>query len=149
MEFNDLKELIELLKESDITELVVEKDGEKIKLRRDKIFGHIEQQAAYHQVAHQEQRPAQAPAVEEQPATATLTITSPIVGTFYRSASPDSSPFVEVGTRIKKGQTLCIIEAMKLMNEIESEYDGIVTKLLVENGHAVEYGEPLFIVEPA
>jgi len=148
MEFNDLKQLIELLKESDITELVVEKDGEKIKLRRDKIFGHIEQQVAYHPAAHQEPRAAAAPAVEEQAST-TITITSPIVGTFYRSASPDSAPFVEVGTRIKKGQTLCIIEAMKLMNEIESEHDGVVTKLLVENGHAVEYGEPLFLVEPA
>ena len=77
-----------------------------------------------------------------------ITITSPIVGTFYRSPSPDAPPFIEVGIRVKKGQVLCIIEAMKLMNEIESETDGIVVKALVENGQPVEYGEPLFLIEP-
>jgi acetyl-CoA carboxylase biotin carboxyl carrier protein len=70
------------------------------------------------------------------------------VGTFYRSPSPDAEPFVDVGARVKKGQVLCIIEAMKLMNEIESEVDGVVVRMLVDNGHPVEYGEPLFLVEP-
>jgi acetyl-CoA carboxylase biotin carboxyl carrier protein len=74
-------------------------------------------------------------------------ITSPFVGTFYRSPSPDSAPFVDVGTRIKKGQILCIVEAMKLMNEIPSEVDGIIEQILVENGQPVEYGEPLFKIK--
>ena len=78
-----------------------------------------------------------------------ITITSPIVGTFYRSPSPEAASFIEIGQRVKKGQVLCIIEAMKLMNEIESESDGIVVKALVENGQPVEYGEPLFLIDPA
>ena len=77
------------------------------------------------------------------------TITSPIVGIFHRSPSPESPPFVEVGSTVKKGQVLFIVEAMKLMNEIESDTDGIVSKILVENGQPVEYGEPLFLIEPA
>ena len=74
-------------------------------------------------------------------------VTSPFVGTFYRSPSPDSAPFVDVGTRIKKGQVICIVEAMKLMNEIESEIEGSIVQILVENGQAVEYGEPLFKIK--
>jgi acetyl-CoA carboxylase biotin carboxyl carrier protein len=74
-------------------------------------------------------------------------VTSPFVGTFYRSPSPDAAAFVDVGTRIKKGQVLCIVEAMKLMNEIESEIEGSIVQILVENGQAVEYGEPLFKIK--
>ena len=74
-------------------------------------------------------------------------ITSPFVGTFYRSPGPDAAPFVDVGTRVKKGQVLCIVEAMKLMNEIESEIEGAVVQVLVENGQPVEYGEPLFKIK--
>ena len=74
------------------------------------------------------------------------TINSPMVGSFYRAASPDSAPFVEVGSTVKRGEVLCIIEAMKLLNEIESEHDGIIKKILVENGQPVEFGEPLFII---
>ncbi len=143
MELEDLKGLIELLKETDITELLVEKDGTKVKIKREKIFSSLE-------------IPAQkAPAIQEtiikeaeDETQRLITVTSPIVGTFYRSPSPDAPSFVEAGMRIKKGQVLCIIEAMKLMNEIESETDGIVVKALVENGQPVEYGEPLFLIEP-
>jgi acetyl-CoA carboxylase biotin carboxyl carrier protein len=78
-----------------------------------------------------------------------FTVASPIVGTFFRAPAPDAVPFVEVGARVKKGQVLCVIEAMKLMNEIESEMDGVIARILVENGHPVEYGEPLFLVDPA
>jgi acetyl-CoA carboxylase biotin carboxyl carrier protein len=77
----------------------------------------------------------------------TAYVTSPFVGTFYRAASPDSAPFVDVGTRVRKGQVLCIVEAMKLMNEIECEIEGVVLQILVENGQAVEYGEPLFKIK--
>jgi acetyl-CoA carboxylase biotin carboxyl carrier protein len=75
------------------------------------------------------------------------TVTSPIVGTFYRASSPDADPFVEVGSRVKKGQVLCIIEAMKLMNEIESDADGVVAKIFPQNAQAVEFGEPLFAIQ--
>jgi acetyl-CoA carboxylase biotin carboxyl carrier protein len=143
MELEDLKSLIELLKETDITELLVEKDGTKVKIKREKIFSSVEIS------------PHKTPAIqenfiketEEEPQRV-ITVTSPIVGTFYRSPNPDAPPFVETGVKIKKGQVLCIIEAMKLMNEIESEADGIVVKALVENGQPVEYGEPLFLIEP-
>ena len=77
-----------------------------------------------------------------------VTVTSPIVGTFYRSPSPDADPYVEEGDAVKKGQVLCIVEAMKLMNEIESETDGRVVKILVESTTAVEYGQPLFLIDP-
>jgi acetyl-CoA carboxylase biotin carboxyl carrier protein len=91
-----------------------------------------------------EQAPAIAPAPSNQ-----IKVTSPIVGTFYRSSSPDKPSLVEVGDMVKKGQVLCIIEAMKLMNEIESEASGKIVQVLVENGQPVEYGQPLFVVEPA
>jgi acetyl-CoA carboxylase biotin carboxyl carrier protein len=88
-------------------------------------------------------------AAEPPPPVARETlITSPFVGTFYRSPSPDAAAFVEVGQRIKKGQVICIVEAMKLMNEIESEVDGTVHEILAENAHAVEYGQPLFRIGP-
>jgi acetyl-CoA carboxylase biotin carboxyl carrier protein len=146
MELEDLKDLMGLLKETDITELQIEKDGIKVKIKREKFFGHLD---APHQV-FTEKRESKAidESVIEVPEGSVVTVTSPIVGTFYRSSSPDAEPFVEVGKPVKKGQVLCIIEAMKLMNEIESDTDGIVVKALVENGHPVEYGEPLFLIEP-
>ncbi len=142
MELEDLKSLIELLKDTDITELLVEKEGTKVKIRRDKIFSPMEI-TTHKTPALQEHLIKE---VEEE--TRLITVTSPIVGTFYRSPSPEASPFIELGVKVKKGQVLCIIEAMKLMNEIESEIDGIVVKALVENGQPVEYGEPLFLIEP-
>lgn len=89
---------------------------------------------------------AAAPAPASKPVPEGTTISSPFVGTFYRSPSPDSPMFVEIGTRVKKGQTLCIVEAMKLMNEIESEVDGEVVGILVENAKPVEFGTPLFVI---
>jgi acetyl-CoA carboxylase biotin carboxyl carrier protein len=143
MELEDLKGLIELLKETDITELLVEKDGTKVKIKREKIFSSVE-------IPSQKTPVPQDTIIKEteDETQRLITVTSPIVGTFYRSPSPDAPAFIEVGLRIKKGQVLCIIEAMKLMNEIESEADGIVVKALVENGQPVEYGEPLFLIEP-
>jgi len=142
MELEDLKELIELLKETDITELQIEKDGTKVKVKREKILSGIEMQKP---VMHHEKRAASE--VEEE-SQRLATITSPIVGTFFRSPSPDSNPFIEIGTKVNKGQVLCIVEAMKLMNEIESDVEGIVVKILVDNGQPVEYGEPLFLIDP-
>jgi len=143
MELEDLKKLIEFLKETDITELQLEKDGTKVKIKREKFLSSIEmpiqKSPVFHEKITQE---------TEEETQRLVTITSPIVGTFYRSPAPDAAPFVEVGLRVKKGQVLCVIEAMKLMNEIESDVDGIIVKALVENGQPVEYGEPLFLIEP-
>ncbi len=90
---------------------------------------------------------APAAPAEEDESVELAVVTSPIVGTFYRSADPTSAPFVETGQRVRKGQTLCIIEAMKLMNEIESEYEGEIVKVYVENGQPVQYGERLFAIK--
>ncbi len=143
MEIEDLKELMSLLKDTDVTELQIEKEGVKVRIRRDRYLGHIEVQQPV--VAEKKELKK----IEEAETEGKLhTVTSPIVGTFYRSPSPDAKPFVDVGSEVKKGQTLCIIEAMKLMNEIESDIDGIVVRILVESGHPVEYGEPLFLIKP-
>ncbi len=91
--------------------------------------------------------PPAPPAAPAGPPPGTHVITSPIVGTFYRPPSPDAPPFAEVGARVKKGQVLCIIEAMKLMNEIESDVDGVVTEIYPQNAQAVEFGEPLFAIK--
>ena len=144
MELEDLKKLIELLKETDITEIQVEKEGTKVKIKREKFFQSMD-------ISSQTGQTIQESVIKKEIDDETqrlTTVTSPIVGTFFRSPSPDAPPFVETGLRVKKGQVLCIIEAMKLMNEIESELDGILVKALVDNGQPVEYGEPLFLIEP-
>jgi acetyl-CoA carboxylase biotin carboxyl carrier protein len=143
MELEDLKNLIELLKETDITELQLEKDGTKVKIKREKLLSSIEMSALKSTSLHEK-----IVAETEDETQRLVTITSPIVGTFYRSISPEAAPFLEVGLKVNKGQVLCIVEAMKLMNEIESDIDGVVVKVLVENGQPVEYGEPLFLIEP-
>lgn len=145
MELDEIKQIIELLKDTDITELQIEREGSKLKIKREKFL------SSFEVMPHTKQPPA-AESKEPKKATAEqgklVTITSPIVGIFHRAPSPESPPFVEVGNTVKKGQVLCIIEAMKLMNEIESDTDGIISKILVENGQPVEYGEPLFLIEP-
>ncbi len=144
MNLDEIRALIDLLSETDISEIEIEKEGVKVKLRRErtKTPQEVEERPPQPPVP----APVSAPGVEDT--SHLVTVTSPIVGTFYRAASPDAEPFVEVGTRVGKGQVLCIIEAMKLMNEIESEVEGVVVKILVENGQSVEYGEPLFLIEP-
>jgi acetyl-CoA carboxylase biotin carboxyl carrier protein len=144
MELEDLKQLIELLKETDITEIQVENEGTKVRIKREKYFQSLD-------IATPKAPSIQETSIRKEVEDETqrlITVTSPIVGTFYRSPSPEAPIFVETGLRVKKGQVLCIIEAMKLMNEIESEVDGILLKALVENGQPVEYGEPLFLIEP-
>jgi acetyl-CoA carboxylase biotin carboxyl carrier protein len=143
MELEDLKELIELLKNTDITELQWEKEGAKIKIKKEKLLSSIEMP-----LKHSTDFQAKIEKETEEVTQRLITVTSPIVGTFYRSPSPDAPPFVELGLKVTKGQVLCIVEAMKLMNEIESDVDGIIVKALVENGQPVEYGEPLFLIEP-
>lgn len=157
METNDIKELIELLAGTDVTELSYEKDGMRIRLKRGPQSAVDSQNqgmaptpgtGATGVVAESIPSTNHGPDMHEDDLSGLAVVKSPIVGTFYRSSSPDSSPFVNVGDRVKKGQVLCVIEAMKLMNEIESETDGKVHSILVENSNAVEYGEILFYIEP-
>ena len=146
MELDEIRQLIELLKETDITELQLEREGAKLKIKREKYL------SSFEALSHPQKQGAAAPGetrAEITEESKLVTITSPIVGIFHRSPSPEASPFVEVGNTVKKGQALCIVEAMKLMNEIESDTDGIISKILVDNGQPVEYGEPLFLIEPA
>lgn len=143
MELDDLKNIIEFLKETDITELQLEKEGSKVKIKREKFLSPIGMSVQKPNV-YEEKIVAET----EEDTQRLVTITSPIVGTFYRAPSPEAQPFVEVGQRVNKGTVLCIVEAMKLMNEIESEVDGIIVKILVDNSQPVEYGEPLFLIEP-
>ncbi len=146
MELEEIKDIISFLKDTDVTELNIEREGFKIKIKRGYIYGPIEITKTVKREAETEKISSVVEPLKEEEETL-HTITSPLVGTFYRSPSPDSPPFVEVGTRVEKGQVLCIIEAMKIMNEIESDVSGVVKKVLVENGQPVEYGEPLFLIE--
>ncbi len=144
MELDEIKHIIELLKDTDITELQIEREGSKLKIKREKFLSSFEV-TPYTKQPRAELKETTRLSHEEKKL---LTITSPIVGIFHKAPSPESPPFVEVGNTVKKGEVLCIIEAMKLMNEIESDTDGTISKILVENGQPVEYGEPLFLIEP-
>lgn len=146
MEHDEIKNLVELLQDTDITELVIEKEGSKLKIKREKFLSSFEAAPA---VVQQPVPAVEAKKEESADDQKLKTITSPIVGIFHRAPSPESPPFVEVGSTVRNGQVLCIIEAMKLMNEIESDRDGTVAQILIENGQPVEYGEPLFRIEPA
>ncbi len=142
-----LQDLIAVFQNANVSDLEVERGGLRIRLRREGAGT----PASPPEVSVTGSAPgalsAEASAAE-QSAEGLVTMRSPIVGTFYRSASPYAESYVEEGAYVKKGQVLCIVEAMKLMNEIESETDGRVVKILAENAKPVEYGEPLFLIEP-
>lgn len=146
MDLRKLKKLIDLVEESGISELELTEGEEKVRISRaTQAFAAPQpiQVATAAPVAPQ----VSAPTPDESPAQIEgHVVESPMVGTFYRASSPESSSFVEVGDRVEVGDTLCIIEAMKLLNEIESDKAGIVKKILVENGQPVEYGEKLFVI---
>ncbi len=146
MDIEELKDIIGFLEGTDITELQIEKEGFKVKIRRDRHIGNFEIKRANNTL---QSSPVGTPVESVDEKDELYTLVSPIVGTFFRASSPDASPFVEVGSKVKKGQVLCIIEAMKLMNEIESEVDGTIIKIMVENNQPVEFGEPLFLIEKA
>jgi acetyl-CoA carboxylase biotin carboxyl carrier protein len=139
----EIRRLAELLREYGLSEVEVEREGVRIRLRRDLAAPSAAPAAA--SVAPALPMAAAAPDAGE---AHLLTIEAPMVGTFYQAPSPDASPFIRDGDRVKKGQVVCIIEAMKLMNEIESKVAGRVVKVLVENAQPVEYGQPLFLLEP-
>src|SRR5438874_366848 len=144
MDLRKLKKLIDLVQESGIAELEITEGEEKVKIVKGGAL------VAAPAATAPEARPAPsltpAPASEPEPTQEGHVVKAPMVGTFYRSASPDAKPFVEVGQAVKEGDTICIIEAMKLMNEIEADASGTVKAILVENGQPVEYGQPLFIL---
>ena len=142
---SEVHHLVELLNQHELSELEVEHKGLRIRVRRGGSAG------VAPSVASEPARPAEAsePAAQAVAPDSLATVTSPIVGTFYRSPSPDADPYVDEGDFVKKGQVLCIVEAMKLMNEIESEMDGRVHKILAESAKPVEYGQPLFLIDPS
>lgn len=149
MTLDEIRQLIDLVNESGIAELEVERGGNRVRIRR--FVGTGNQEIVLHP-AHNP-APVSAPATAAAPAPASapdasVLVKSPIVGTFYESPSPGSPPFVRPGDTVQPGQVLCIIESMKLMNEIEAEVSGVVVARLVENARPVEYGEALFSLRP-
>lgn len=145
MDLQEIKDLIALLNEMALTEIEVEESGRRIRIRKEAPV--IAQQMAPLQPEPTQDVPS--PVEKEEEGQNFAFITSPIVGTFYKAASPDANPYVAIGDAVKKGQTLCIVEAMKLMNEIEADVDGKVVAILAEDGASVEYGEALYKIEPA
>jgi len=152
MDIKEIKSLIKMVMETDISEFELENSEEKIKIKRGST-----QEVIHYQTPQQIMFPqASAPQITEVPAAVVQapaeekgeSVTSPIVGTFYRAPAPDSPPYVEVGQIVEKGQVFCIVEAMKLMNEIEAEYRCTILKICKENAQPVEFGDVLFVVEP-
>lgn len=152
MNISELKKLIRLFENSEIDELEVESEGTRVKLGKgcgQPVTVMSAQQVPALQNTQAVVSPATSPAVESSEASGNLIVKSPMVGTFYSTSAPGSPPFVSAGDTARKGQTLCIIEAMKLMNEIESEVNGKIIKVFPENGKPVEFDEPLFEIEVA
>lgn len=155
MDLDEIKKILELMRENGLAEFELEQEGVKLRLRKDsgpQWTGHAPISPSPGYVAPV--TPAPNPGEPPSPLTVAsedvdlAIIKSPIVGTFYRAPEPDAKPFAEVGQMVKTGEVLCIIEAMKLMNEINAECDGEVVKVYVENGRAVHYGERLFAIRP-
>ncbi|MDR0248016.1 MAG: acetyl-CoA carboxylase biotin carboxyl carrier protein [Burkholderiales bacterium] len=152
MDLRKLKTLIELVESSDIAELEIQEGEERVRITR---ASAAMVAAPTVMMAPPQPMPVVpaaaavgAPAAPEAPpAPSGHTIPSPMVGTFYRASAPGAKPFVDVGSAVKEGDTLCIVEAMKLMNEIEADRSGVIKAILVENGHPVEFGQPLFVIE--
>lgn len=161
MKEDEIRRLVKIVEESNIGELEISRTrwGKRtIKISKAPSGSHIISNSAppqthYTQPAPPAAAPEPAPGKLEDTASASsangVEMKSPMVGTFYRAPAPDADPYAEIGANVKKGQVLCIIEAMKLMNEIESEYGGKIVDILVENGQPVEYNQPLFVIEPA
>ncbi|HEX7639429.1 MAG TPA: acetyl-CoA carboxylase biotin carboxyl carrier protein [Burkholderiaceae bacterium] len=153
MDMRKLKTLVDLVSESNISELEITEAEGKVRIVK---AGYgvpatmmMQPAAPMMMPAHPAAAPgeAAAPAAEAPAVQTGHVVKSPMVGTFYRSASPGAKPFIEIGSAVKEGEPVCIIEAMKIMNEIEADMAGTISKILVENGQAVEFGQPLFIIE--
>ena len=162
MDLNYIKKLIKLVSESGVDEIEIEEEGKKVRISKRTVTGGPVLQSAFPVSPVEVGVPAYFPAAPSVPAGGTRAaeppaapvttlheVKSPIVGTFYRAPAPDASPFVQVGSEVSPGTVLCIVEAMKLMNEIECDTRGKVAKILVENGQPVEYDQTLFLIDPA
>jgi len=144
----EIKEMINLMNENNLMELEIEKDGVRIRIKR-MGAGETSVTPLIIEKEISREKPVSAMPTQAEPTLArTVEIKAPMVGTFYRAPSPESAPYVEIGQIIEPGQIICIIEAMKLMNEIKSEIKGKISEILVENAEPVEFGQPLFLVEP-
>ncbi len=149
MDIRKVKKLIELLEESKINEIEIHEGEESVRISR---HGGVTQTimhspgAGDQTLTHSQPSPTTAPAQQPSPVETGHFVKSPMVGTFYASASPGSPPFVEIGQIVEEGDVICIIEAMKIMNQIEADASGKITKILAQNGDPVEYGQPLFVI---
>jgi acetyl-CoA carboxylase biotin carboxyl carrier protein len=163
MDIEYITKLIELISESKVDEIEIEEDGKKIRIAKSQPSGFVSPQTVYHvppaalhSAMPQVLSPGQVGGLQQESAAPAKAagpklheVRCPIVGTFYRAPSPDSPPFVQIGSAVAKGGPLCIVEAMKLMNEIESDVAGKIVEIRVENGQPVEYDQVLFLIEPA
>ncbi len=152
IKLDELRQILEMVREHELTELELEGEGLRLRIRKDGqvLVQHAPAAAAVVAAAPTQPSPPSAAPVapsELDVDTELAVVKSPIVGTFYRAPEPNARPFVEVGDVVRKGQTLCIIEAMKMMNNIDSEYDGTVVRIHVENGQPVQFGERLFAIK--
>jgi acetyl-CoA carboxylase biotin carboxyl carrier protein len=149
MNIKEIKEMLNLMNENSLVELEIEKDGTRIRLK--KATSGPEHYNAPFVIERERSVPAgskEAPGAAPQKPSNTIEIKAPMVGTFYRAPSPEAPPYVEIGQTVEAGQVICIIEAMKLMNEIKSEVKGKLVEILVENAEPVEFGQSMFIIEP-
>lgn len=144
MNIKKIRELVEIMNDNDLTEVEIEQDGVKVKLAK-KAHGVIE-----HSLAVPQYRKEEAMSLESAPAPPEngKEIKAPMVGTFYRAPSPEIDPYVEAGDVVQKGDVLCIVEAMKVMNEVKAEYGGRITKICVDNAEPVEFEQVMFLIEP-
>ena len=163
MDFDEITRILEMMREHELSEFELERDNFKLRIRKHaggqwvvaappSLHGQVMPAPPASSVSHGTGAPAAAStpvltAADDEMEFAV--VKSPMVGTFYRAPSPDAKPFVDVGATVKVGETICVLEAMKLMNEINAEIDGEIVKVYVENGHAVQYGERLFGIKPA
>jgi len=151
MDLRKLKTLIDLVSESNISELEITETEGKVRIVKGGVAAPV--QYVQTMAAPAAAAPVAGPAVAAEPAAAVTpaatghVVKSPMVGTFYRSSSPGAAAFVEIGSQVKEGDTVCIIEAMKILNEIEADKSGTITQIMGDNGQAVEYGQPLFVIE--
>ena len=149
MDFKEIRQLVSLMGEYNLTEVTIESEGTNICLRRGGAVEAVPVQLPV-QMPVMQSVPAVSAAAPEAPAAPAAkaeTIDSPLVGSFYRSPSPDAAPFVQVGDRVNAETVVCIIEAMKVMNEIKAEKSGVIKEILVDNGQPVEFGQPIFVIE--
>jgi oxaloacetate decarboxylase (Na+ extruding) subunit alpha len=148
MNLKEIKEMINLMNENGLVEFELEKEGMRIKLRKTSSGGEGSYNGPIVIERSNAAAPREAASVPEKESTKTVEIKAPMVGTFYRAPSPEAPPYVEVGQVIEPGQVVCIIEAMKLMNEIKAEIRGKLIEIIVDNAEPVEYGQSMFILEP-